>query len=419
MSLILADMKKGKERKDSLKEEELQLRLEEHLRSKKPLLGKDSPFSELLQGMVNKMLEGEMDAFQEEQQQSKKLNKRNGYTSKQVVSESGLLQIQTPRDRNSDFEPQIVSKRERSLSSGLDEQIIALYAQGNSIEDVRRLLIQLYGIELSSGKISLITDKVLPQIQDWQRRPLKPFYPIVYLDAMHFKVRYEGRYEQRAFYTVYSVDWEGQRDLLGIYVQAQEGASRWGLVLADLKKRGVEQILVVCTDNLKGFSSTIQDEFPGSVVQKCIVHQVRNSLKYVDDKERKPVARDLRKIYTSPTKEQAQLALEAFGVEWGKKYENIVEQWQDNWDELMIFMDLPKDMRRMIYTTNPVEALHRIIRKLIKAKAAWVSDTALVKQIYLALMHNEKSWRRRANGWKAIQRDLLKLYKERIQRYVE
>lgn len=400
-------------------EEQLRERMESHLREGKPLFGQDSPFSELLQGMVNQMLEAEMEVFQIEERSSGKKNKRNGKLDKSVRSSAGQLQISTPRDRNGDFSPQVVGKRDRSLGSGVDEQILALYAQGNSVEDIRRLLTQLYGLSMSAGHISAITDQILPQVTEWQSRQLQMFYPVIYLDAIHFKVRYEGRYEQRAFYTVYAVDWMGQRDVLGLYVQAKEGASRWGLVLEDLKQRGVQDILVVCTDDLTGFSEVISEVFGAAVVQKCIVHQVRNSLKYVDDKDRKAVAKDLRQVYTSSSREQAQIALDAFAVKWSAKYAYIAKQWQQKWDELMAYMDFPVEMRRMIYTTNPVEALHRIMRKIVKSKAAWVSDTALIKQLYLALMHNEKSWKKNARGWKSIQRKLLELYPERIKKYRE
>lgn len=392
--------------------------MKSHLKSKKKLFGDDSPFSSMLQGMVNEILEGEMDVFLAEEKADSKRNKRNGRQGKQVMTESGPLYIETPRDRSGDFSPELVSKRERTLSSGLDEQILALYAQGNSIEDVRRLLMKMYGVEISSGKISQITDKILPVIRDWQDRMLEPFYPIVYLDAIHFKIRHEGKYSSRAFYTVYSVDWEGNRDLLGLYVQGAEGASKWGLVLQDLSRRGVEDILVICTDNLKGFSEMIGEIYPSSIIQKCIVHQVRNSLKYVEDRDRKKVSSDLRKIYTSPTEGQAKLALEAFSVKWSKDYKYVVKQWTENWEELVAFMAFPQEMKRMIYTTNPVEALHRIIRKFAKAKAAWVSEQALIKQIYLALMQNQKSWKRKAYGWKSIQRELLEKYEERINTFI-
>lgn len=412
-------MSKKKANKPVIEDDQLYARLKEHLYSKEPLLGENSPFSELLQQMVDQMLEGEVDNFLEQERAEGKSNKRNGHTRKRVRSTSGWLDINTPRDRQGDFSPELVGKRQRELSSGLDDQILALYAQGNSIEDVRRLVAKIYGVEISSGKISQITDKVLPHIQSWRERLLQAFYAVVYLDAVHFKVRYEGRYETRAFYTVYAIDAQGQRDLLGLYMQAQEGAGGWGMVLEDLQRRGVEDILVACTDDLAGFSEAITDVFPATVVQKCIVHQVGNSLRFVDDKDRKKLGSALRKVYTAPNREEAKLALDTFEQMWGEKYPYIVQQWEKNWDELVAFMDFPKEMRRMIYTTNPVEALHRIIRKLIKGKAAWVSDTALIKQLFLSLMHNEKSWRKKARGWKTIQRDLIELYGDRVTAHLE
>lgn len=411
-----------KKKKDSLADlipdAELRERMVAHLYSKKPLLSEGSVFSELLQSMVNKMLEGEVEDFLDEERASGQENKRNGYTSKQLLSSAGPLSIRTPRDRNSDFEPELVGKGQRELSSGVDEQIIALYAQGNSVEDVRRLLSKLYGLSISAGKISAITDKVLPEIQAWRTRRLRTLYAIVYLDAVHFKVRYEGQYTSRAFYTVYGIDADGQRDLLGLYVNENEGASRWGLVLEDLQERGVEDVLIFCTDDLSGFSEAISEVYPLSVIQKCIVHKVRSSTRFVDDKDSKAVRKGLRTVYTATTREAARTAMEAFTVAWGSKYGRLIASWEEDWEELMAFLDYPKELRRMIYTTNPVEALHRIIRKLIKGKAAWPSDTALIKQIYLCLMHNEKSWKRSAYGWKAIQRDLAKKYGERFSRHL-
>ncbi len=390
-------------------------RLKERLYSKKGLLGKESPFSEILQGMVDTMLDAEIESFLTEERASGTANKRNGKTGKRVISEIGNLHVSTPRDRNGDFEPELIGKRQRELTSGLDDQILALYAQGNSIEDVRRLLEDIYGVSISAGRISQITDKVLPEIQEWRTRSLQSFYPVVYLDAIHFKVRQDGKYINSAFYTVYSVDWDGNRDVLGLYINSGgEGARKWGLVMEDLKARGIADILVVCTDDLNGFSEQIQEAFPYSIIQKCIVHQMRNSLKYVDEGDRKAVVKDLRQIYTSTTEEAAKTALSAFEVVWGKKYKYIVKQWNENWGELMAFLDFPISMRKMIYTTNPVEALHRIMRKLVKSKAAWVSETALLKQLYLSINKNEKSWKRKAYGWTAIQRDILEKYPERI-----
>lgn len=408
-------MNKKKTLEDLLNDPEMNDRLKERLYSKKGLLGKESPFSEILQQMVNTMLEGEIESFLTEERASGTINKKNGKTSKRVLSEMGHLDISTPRDRNGDFEPELIGKRQRELNSGLDEQILALYAQGNSIEDVRRLLEDIYGVSISAGRISQITDKVLPEIQEWRTRSLQSFYPVVYLDAIHFKVRQDGRYSNSAFYTVYSIDWEGNRDLLGLYINSGgEGAKKWGMVMEDLKSRGVMDILVVCTDDLQGFSEQIQEVFPASVVQKCIVHQVRNSVKYVDEADKKAVIKDLRQIYTSTTEEGAKTALSAFEATWGKKYKYIVRQWNDNWTELMAFLDFPVGMRKMIYTTNPVEALHRIMRKLIKGKAAWASETALIKQVYLSIRKNEKSWKRKAYGWTSIQREIMEMYPERV-----
>jgi putative transposase len=414
----MAKKRKKETLEDLIPDADLRDRMVAHLYSKQPLLSEGSVFSELLQSLVNKMLEGEASDFLDEELACGQANKRNGYMEKQVLSSAGPLSIRTPRDRNGDFEPELIEKRQRELTSGLDEQILALYAQGNSVEDVRRLLARLYGLSISAGKISAITDKVLPEIQAWRSRRLRCMYAIIYLDAVHFKVRHEGRYTSRAFYTVYGIDAEGQRDLLGLYINGNEGAGRWGLVLEDLRERGVEDVLIFCTDDLSGFSEVISEVYPLAVIQKCIVHKVRSSTRFVDDKDLKPVRKDLRRVYTALDREAAQTALEAFKVTWGGKYGRLVESWEADWEELMAFMDYPKELRRMIYTTNPVEALHRIIRKLIKGKAAWVSDTALIKQIYLCLMHNEKSWKRTAFGWKAIQRELVKMYGERFSRHL-
>ena len=411
--------KKNARLEDLIPDAALRDRMVEHLYSQKPLLTEGSVFSELLQSMVDRMLEGEMDDFMQNKAAESKKNKRNGYTKKKLISNAGLLNIKTPRDRFSEFEPELVGKRERELSSGVDEQILALYAQGNSIEDVRRLLSRLYGLSVSAGKISAITDQVLPEIQEWRTRPLKAFYTILYLDAIHFKVRHDGKYSSRAFYTCYGIDADGKRDLLGIYINASEGANRWGMILRDIKNRGTEDVLVFCTDDLQGFSEAITDVFPQGVIQKCIVHKIRNSTRFCDDKDKREVCKALRSIYTSADREQALTALAAFEVKWDHKYADIAQSWHRDWDELMAFLDYPVEMRKIIYTTNPVEALHRIIRKLIKGKAAWVSETALIKHIYLSLMYNKKSWKRKVHGWNAIQRGLRDQYGERFTKHLK
>lgn len=397
---------------------DLQSRLSEHLLNGGQLLGSDSPITELLQNTINSILEGEIESHLSEDRHSDSSNKRNGYTRKRLRSPAGELEIQTPRDRDSSFEPMLVAKRQRQLNTGLDEQILALYAQGNSVEDIRRLLSKLYGIELSAGKISAITDQVLPQVEAWRRRPLQSMYAILYLDAIMFKVRHEHKYNQRAFYTVYGVDLEGRRDILGFYMQDNEGAKHWAEVLCDIQQRGVEDVLIICTDNLSGFSQAIDKVYPQAVIQKCIVHQVRNSVRFVSDKERKAICKDLRKLYTAPDRQSAQLVLDSLYVAWPAKQHKILDSWVANWDELFAFMDFPTEIRRMIYTTNPVEAVHRIVRRLVKSKAAWASETALFKQLYLSLMHNEKSWKRNAFSWKAIMEQLLELYGDRLRKHM-
>lgn len=397
---------------------DLQKLLADHLKSGKPLLGQDSPISQLMQSAINAVLEGELEHHLAEEAAAEEKNKRNGSMTKRVLSSAGELQISTPRDRNGTFQPELVAKRQTELNSGLNDQIIALYAQGNSVEDIRRLIQQMFGVEISAGKISAITDQVLPLVQQWRNRPLQAFYAIVYLDAIHFKVRHEGKYETRAFYTVYSIDLDGRRDILGLYLSKSESATEWGLVMEDLKSRGVEDVVVICTDNLSGFSQAIDQAFPEAVVQKCIVHQVRNSVRYLADKERKKVCADLRTIYTAINETEAKMALEALYQKWDNKLHYILDDWQNKWEELMAFMQFPQGMRRMIYTTNPVEAVHRIMRKLIKGKAAWTSEMALLKQLYLSLMHNQKSWKRNAYKWKPIVHELIRTYGSRIEKHL-
>jgi|688.fasta_scaffold344486_1 transposase-like protein len=383
-----------------------------------PILGEKGVFTNLLQSFVNAALEGEMDNFLQEAKDDSTDNRRNGHTSKSLRSTAGPLFIQTPRDRAGDHEPVIVKKRERELSTGLDEIILSLYARGQSVEDVRFQLHQIYGLEVSTGAISAVTDRVWSEIIEWQQRPLATCYTIIYLDAIHYKVREDGKVISKAIYTVYSVTTDGQRDILGLYLSQSEGARQWGLILEDIKRRGVEDVLFFSVDGLTGFKDVIEQSFPCSAVQRCIVHKIRNSTRYVSDKDMKAVCRDLRKIYTASDRDQALIALEAFGEQWNAKYKEIKPSWEADWDDLMAFMDYGQNIRRMIYTTNPVEAVHRVMRKVTKTKGAWSNDKGLLKQLYLTLKYNEKSWKRTAFNWKVIQRELMEHYGERYTRYL-
>lgn len=384
-----------------------------------PILGEGGIFTDMLQAFVNAALEGELDHHLKAGDVSGHRNRRNGHTSKLVRSVAGPLDVKTPRDRQGEHEPKLIKKWERELGTGLDEIILSLYARGQSVEDVRYQLHQLYGVEVSSGAISAVTEQVWNEIVEWQQRPLSGCYPVVYLDAIVFKVRGDGRVINKAIYTIYGVNAEGQRDILGLYLNETEGSRQWGLILEDIKRRGVEEVLFFCVDGLKGFKEVIQTVFPRSIVQRCVVHMIRSSTRFVSDKDIKTLCADLRKVYTAANREQASIALEVFGQRWDEKYKEVRQKWEENWDELMAFMDYKEDIRRMIYTTNPVEALHRVMRKVTKTKGAWNSDKALLKQLYLTLQYTEKSWKKNAFNWKVIQRELIEQFGEPYSRWLE
>jgi len=381
------------------------------------IVGEGGIFTDLLQSIVNAALEGEMDYHLSDERQNGLTNRRNGTNTKTVRSRVGPIEVSTPRDRSGTHEPQIIGKWDRELSTGMDDVILSLYARGQSIEDVRHQLRELYGLEISAGAISAVTERVWEEIVSWQQRPLEACYPFIYLDAIHYKVRDGGVVQSKAVYNVYGLNVDGNRDILGMYLSESEGARHWGLILEDLKRRGVEDVFIFIVDGLKGFKEVIQEVFPQSIVQRCIVHMIRSSTRFVSYKDLKSVCADLRKIYTSANRDQAASALDSFGSKWDTKYKEIRPKWEDNWEELMTFMDFSEQIRRMIYTTNPVEALHRVMRKITKSKGAWTSEKALIKQLYLALMHNQKSWKRTAFNWIPVRRDLLEYFGGRYEKY--
>lgn len=378
-----------------------------------PILGKDGIFTDMLQAFVNAALDGEADEHIEQSKKCKISNRRNGYTSKNVRSSAGPLDIKTPRDRDGSYNPILVGKWDRSIDNGIDDIILSLYARGQSVEDVRYQLKELYGIEVSAGLISRVTDRVWEEIVTWQQRNLSACYAIVYLDAVHYRVREDGKISNKAIYSVYGITADGQRDILGLYLNESEGARQWGLILEDLKRRGVADVFFFCIDGLTGFKDAIEEVYPNSQVQRCIVHMVRSSTRFVSYKDIKKVCSDLRRVYTAANREQAEVALKAFGEKWDKRYKEIRPKWEDNWEELMAFMDYSQNIRRMIYTTNPVEALHRIMRKTTKSKGAWSNDKGLLKQLYLALKSNQKSWKKKAFNWTSVQRELIEHFGER------
>ncbi|MCZ2100781.1 MAG: IS256 family transposase [Chitinophagales bacterium] len=382
------------------------------------IFGAGSIFRDLLQGFVNKALEGEIEAHLTNEKPNGIKNRKNGVKSKKIRTESGEIEIRTPRDRKGEYEPKLVKNWERELNSGLDKIILSFYAQGQSIEDIRIQLSSIYGLEVSSGTISAITEKVWVEINDWHNRALKSCYPIIYLDAIHFKVRESGTIISKAIYTCYGVDSDGERDILGLYVDNAEGARYWGLILEDLQRRGIEDVFIFCVDGLKGFKEVINQVYPQANVQRCIVHMIRQSTRFVAWSDARKLNSDLRAVYTASNETGARIAMNAFESKWNEKYPEVAKSWNNNWEELMHFMNYSQHIRRMIYTTNPVEAVHRLMRKTTKSKGAWTSEKALIKQLYLTLTHNDKSWKRKSLRWSSIQRELINMYGDRYKKHL-
>lgn len=340
-------------------------------------------------------------------------NSRNGYSKKTIKTKIGETEIAIPRDRNGEFEPQIIRKYE-TTSNELEEQIIAMYAKGMSTRDIESHLKDIYGIEVSASLVSKVTDKIFPLITEWQSRPLERVYPIIYLDAIHFKVRKENRIVNKAAYTVLGINLTGLKEILGIWIGESESASFWLSVCNDLKNRGVEDILIACKDGLSGFSEAINTVFPQTEIQLCVIHQIRNSIKYISYKEQKKVIVDLKRVYQALTIEEAELAFQDFKKIWGKKYPAIIRSWENNWLELTTYFNYPYEIRRIIYTTNIVEAYHRQLRKITKTKTAYPTDDALRKVIYLATMEITNKWSMPVRNWGSCLSQFMIQYEDRI-----
>jgi putative transposase len=328
-------------------------------------------------------------------------NSRNGKSRKTLKSEQGEVEIAVPRDRQGSFEPQLVRKHQTRWD-GLDEKIIALYSRGMTVRDIQAQLQEMYGVDVSPGLISEVTDAVLDEVKAWQSRPLESMYPVLYLDALMVKMRHEGRVENRAVFVAIGVDEEGQKDVLGLWSAANEGAKFWLSVMTELKNRGLRDVYIVCTDGLRGFPQAIESVFPQAQVQTCIVHLIRASLNYVSWKERKTVAADLKPIYKAPTAEAAQEALDEFRARW-PKHQVVADVWTRNWERVIPFFQFPEDIRRIIYTTNAVESLHMSLRKVTKNRGSFPNEEAAFKLLYLALRNVSKKWST-VQGWREAMR---------------
>lgn len=380
-----------------------------------PLFGKEGAFHRVLQDFLNAAMEGEMDSHLEETKPSSK-NRRNGKMPKTLQTEYGQVEVETPRDRDGSFDPEIVKKRQTILAEGLSDKIISLYATGQSMSDIKSFLEENYGTEISRETISNITDKVWPEIKAWRSRSLDDVYPIVWMDAIHYKARNEkGATEARAIYNVIGIDNEGRKDLLGMYVSHSEGANFWLGVLTDLQNRGVKDILIACVDGLTGFPDAIQSVFPKTDVQLCIVHQIRNSVKYVASKNQKEFLADLKQVYAAQTKDAAEIALDELELKWGEKYPIVIKSWRDKWDNLTHYFKYTADIRRIIYTTNTVEGYHRQVRKVTKTKGVFPNDDAIFKLVYLAYRNIKKKWTMPIANWGQTAQQLAIAFDERFQ----
>ena len=370
---------------------------------------------DLLGGTIKEMMEAEMDDHlgYQKSERSDSDDYRNGYKSKRVNSSYGSMDIDVPQDRKSTFEPQVVKKRQKDISD-IDQKIISMYAKGMTTRQISETIEDIYGFETSEGFISDVTDKILPQIEDWQNRPLDEVYPILYIDAIHYSVRDNGVIRKLAAYVILGINTEGKKEVLSITVGDNESSKYWLSVLNELKNRGVKDILIICADGLSGIKEAIAAAFPKTEYQRCIVHQVRNTLKYVPDKDRKAFAADLKTIYHASDEEKARLALDRVTEKWITKYPNSMKRWYDNWDAITPIFKFSPDVRKVIYTTNAIESLNSTYRKLNRQRSVFPSDTALLKALYLATFEATKRWTMSIRNWGQVYGELSIMYDGRL-----
>ena len=371
--------------------------------------------------ILQELLEAEMDAtlgYEKYQKgETASTNKRNGHSTKTLKSQYGEFPIEIPRDRNGEFEPKLIPKYQRDIS-GIEEKVISLYARGMSTRDIHDQLQDLYGIELSAEMVSKITDKILPEIKEWQSRPLNPIYPFVFMDCIHYKVREDGRILSRAAYVIMGVTVDGYKDILSITVGANETSKFWLGMLNDLKNRGIKDVLFFCVDGLPGFKEAIQAVFPDAQIQRCVIHMLRNSFKYINYNDLKKFSADFKNVYNAPNETAALSELDTIKEKWGKKYPYAISNWENNWEDVNSFFQFSNEIRRIMYTTNIIEGLKRQYRKVTKTKSVFPSDTSLEKMLYLASENITKKWTQRYRGWDQVLGQLIVLYGERLTQYL-
>ena len=392
----------------------------EEFRNGKKLTGKGGLLAPLIKQLTEAALEAEVESHIADDVLRGNKNRKNGANKKTIKGTSdGTFELETPRDRNGTFEPQIVKKHQTTISDEIEEKIISMYALGMSYRDISSHLEDIYQVSISIATISAITDKIIASVKEWQARPLEALYPFVWLDAIHYKVKDGGKYVSKAVYTILGVRVDGKKEILGLYLSESEGANFWLSVLTDLQARGVEDILIASVDGLKGFPEAINAIFPQTEVQLCIVHQIRNSIRYVVSKEQKEFAKDLKLIYQAPTKEVAEEELLKFEEKWGKKYPLVINSWNNKWENLSIFFKYPAEIRKIIYTTNIIESVHRQFRKLTKTKGAFPNENSLLKLLYLGIKNASKKWTMPVRNWSLTISQLAIFFEGRLDKYLE
>lgn len=381
----------------------------------KPLLGEGGLLTDMVKELTQLALQGEIDSHMQDVGLEDGNNRRNGLSLKTVKTGSGSFELETPRDRNGSFEPQLVKKRQTILNDELDNKILALYALGTGYDGIANHLQDIYGVEVSAATISSVTDKLVPQIAEWRARPLESVYAVVFLDAMFFKVKQDNKVSVKVLYNLMGITQSGHKEILGFYAAESEGAHFWLGVLNDLKARGVEDILIACVDGLKGFPEAINTAFPKAETQLCIVHQIRNSLKYVASKNQKEFMANLKTVYQASSKESAEHNLLLLDEKWGVRYPMVIKSWQQNWDNLSTYFKYSDEIRRLIYTTNPIEGFHRQVRKYTKTKGAFTSENALFKLVFCAINQISEKWNQPIHNWALIISQLDIFFPDRLK----
>mgnify|MGYP002564917068 CR=1 FL=1 len=370
---------------------------------------------ETLQGMLEAEMDDHLGYSKYDYKNKETDDSRNGYSPKTVTSSMGTIDLDIPRDRKGEFEPQIVKKNQTDISN-IEDQVLSMYAKGMTTGDIEAHLKELYDLDISDSTISRITDKIMPLVKEWQERPLQEIYAVVYMDAIHYHVRSEGRIVKRAVYIALGIDMDGKKDVIGMYVGENEGAKFWLSIINGLKNRGVQDILIACVDGLNGFPQAIEAAYPKTEIQQCIIHQIRNTTNYVSYKDLKKLMADLKMVYAAPDEAAALEELESFGEKWNSKYPKIYKSWSERWATLSTYFKYPNEVRKLIYTTNAIEGFNRQLRKVTKSRTVFPSDDSLLKMLYLATMDITKKWTGRRRDWSQIRAQLEIYFEERLEK---